>query len=453
MNGLAVTILVGQLPKLFGFSIDADGFIDETKGFVNGVRDGETVTAALAIGLVGIALIIVLQRFLPKLPGVLAAVVLSIVAARVFHLDEHGVKLVGTLPQGFPPLTIPSVHLSDLSLLIGGALGHRDRHARRHDRDGVRVRHANRTGVRRQPGDDRHRRGQHRRRLLPGLPGQHERITDGRRRAVGREDAGDRARRSARDRADARARAGPAAEPAAAHARSRRDRRIALARRHPGDRPALAPAPRGLPRVDRRLPRSGPARRAGRHRRRRCAVDRRACSGMPGGPTRQCSAASTASPATTISPAIPTPQCFPASCCSASTPRSSSRTRGRSAIRSASSPRPTRRRRWIVVAAEPITDVDTTAADMLEELDHDLNARGVSLVFAEMKDPVREQDRRATTSPARSIRSTSSRRSTPLSPRIGRRADRPAGQARASVACCRSRIGSRGTTAAGCAAT
>ena len=47
--------------------------------------------------------------------------------------------------------------------------------------------------------------------------------------------------------------------------------------------------------------------------------------------------------------------------------------------------------RWIVVAAEPITDVDTTAADMLEELDEELNARGISLVFAEMKDPVRRK--------------------------------------------------------------
>ena len=123
MNGLAVTILIGQLPKLFGFSIDADGFIAETRGFFNGVRDGETVTAALAIGLFGIALIVVLGRVLPKLPGILAAVVLSIVAARIFQLDEHGVKLVGTLPQGFPPLTIPSVSLSDLSVLVAGALG------------------------------------------------------------------------------------------------------------------------------------------------------------------------------------------------------------------------------------------------------------------------------------------------------------------------------------------
>jgi MFS superfamily sulfate permease-like transporter len=47
--------------------------------------------------------------------------------------------------------------------------------------------------------------------------------------------------------------------------------------------------------------------------------------------------------------------------------------------------------RWIVVAAEPITDIDTTASDMLEELDEDLNRRGISLVFAELKDPVKEK--------------------------------------------------------------
>jgi MFS superfamily sulfate permease-like transporter len=46
---------------------------------------------------------------------------------------------------------------------------------------------------------------------------------------------------------------------------------------------------------------------------------------------------------------------------------------------------------WIVVASEPITDVDTTAADMLEDLDEELNAEGISLVFAEMKDPVRKK--------------------------------------------------------------
>ena len=123
MTGLALTILVGQLPKLFGFSIHSDTLIGDITGFVDGVRSGETVTAAVLIGLFGLAMILVLQRWLPKVPGVLVAVVLSIGAAVVFDLAEHGVSLVGTLPQGLPPFTIPSVSASDLGLLVAGALG------------------------------------------------------------------------------------------------------------------------------------------------------------------------------------------------------------------------------------------------------------------------------------------------------------------------------------------
>ena len=82
---------------------------------------------------------------------------------------------------------------------------------------------------------------------------------------------------------------------------------------------------------------------------------------------------------------------LPGWCCSASTRRCSSPTPGPSATRSAGWPGLSRPRAWIIVAAEPITDVDTTAADMLEDLDEDLNAEGISLVFAEMKDPVREK--------------------------------------------------------------
>ena len=62
MNGLAITILVGQLPKLFGFSVDADGFIAEARAFINGVADGDTVTAALAVGVLGLVVMFVLQR-------------------------------------------------------------------------------------------------------------------------------------------------------------------------------------------------------------------------------------------------------------------------------------------------------------------------------------------------------------------------------------------------------
>jgi high affinity sulfate transporter 1 len=123
MNGLALTILIGQLPKLFGFSTDATGVLAEARAFVRGVGDGETVAAALAVGLSALAVMLVLQRFWRRVPSVLAAVVVSIAAAYAFGLEGHGVELVGPLPQGFPPLTVPAVHASDLPLLVGGAFG------------------------------------------------------------------------------------------------------------------------------------------------------------------------------------------------------------------------------------------------------------------------------------------------------------------------------------------
>jgi high affinity sulfate transporter 1 len=123
MNGLALTILVGQLPKLFGFSVDGDDFLTELRGFVEGVADGDTVGAALAVGVFGLALIVIMQRWLPTVPAVLVAVVVSIAAASVFDLADHGVSLIGVLPQGFPPLTLPDVRFSDLGVLAAGALG------------------------------------------------------------------------------------------------------------------------------------------------------------------------------------------------------------------------------------------------------------------------------------------------------------------------------------------
>ncbi|MFD4913434.1 SulP family inorganic anion transporter [Streptomyces virginiae] len=123
MNGLALTILVGQLPKLLGFKVEADNLLGECAGLVRKIAEGAVVPAAAAVGLGGIALILVLQRFLPKVPAVLVMVVLAIAAAAVLDLDEHGVGLVGVLPEGFPPFTIPEVRLADLAPLLGGALG------------------------------------------------------------------------------------------------------------------------------------------------------------------------------------------------------------------------------------------------------------------------------------------------------------------------------------------
>ena len=123
LNGLALTILVGQLPKLFGFKVDAEGLIGEFIAFVKGLANGEAVAAAAAVGIAGIVVILVLGRWLPKVPAVLVMVVLAIASTSIFSLADHGVSLVGVLPEGFPPLTIPHVRLSDLGPLFAGALG------------------------------------------------------------------------------------------------------------------------------------------------------------------------------------------------------------------------------------------------------------------------------------------------------------------------------------------
>ncbi|MFF3273802.1 SulP family inorganic anion transporter [Streptomyces chrestomyceticus] len=123
MNGLALTILIGQLPKLCGFSADADGLLGETSGVVRGLADGKAVPAAVAVGVGGVVLILVLQRWLPKVPAVLVMVLLAMAATPLFDLAARGVGLVGTLPTGFPPLTVPHLAWDDLAPLCAGAVG------------------------------------------------------------------------------------------------------------------------------------------------------------------------------------------------------------------------------------------------------------------------------------------------------------------------------------------
>ncbi len=123
MNGLAITILVGQLPKLFGFKVSSDSLLGDIAGFVQGVAKGQTVPAAAAVGIGGLVLVLALQRWVKQVPAVLVMVVLAVAATSVFDLAGHGVSLVGVLPKGFPPLTVPAVRLEDLAPLLAGALG------------------------------------------------------------------------------------------------------------------------------------------------------------------------------------------------------------------------------------------------------------------------------------------------------------------------------------------
>ncbi|HSX29079.1 MAG TPA: sulfate permease [Candidatus Saccharimonadales bacterium] len=122
MNGLALTIFVGQLPKLFGFSTDASGLLGEIGAFLQGLMHAEVVVAAAGIGLLSLGLVLVLERWLPRVPGVLVAVLVALGLSTLLSLEHKGVSLVGSLPQGLPPFTIPNVW-EHLPLLLGGALG------------------------------------------------------------------------------------------------------------------------------------------------------------------------------------------------------------------------------------------------------------------------------------------------------------------------------------------
>jgi high affinity sulfate transporter 1 len=121
MNGIAVTVLLSQVPKLLGFSVKADGPLQQLQGIVDGVLAGRTNLAAFAIGAASLALILVLKRF-PRVPGILVAVVGATLLVSAFDLGKGaGVAILGTVPQGLPVLTLPFIRAEDLvPVLMGG---------------------------------------------------------------------------------------------------------------------------------------------------------------------------------------------------------------------------------------------------------------------------------------------------------------------------------------------
>ncbi len=121
MNGLALVIIVGQLPKLCGFSTDAEGFGPELKAFL--VHLDATVGAALAVGLGVLAILLVLPRVTRKLPAVLVAIVAATVVSAVFNLHAHGVATVGSLPKGIPRPSLPWTKFADIGPLMVAAVG------------------------------------------------------------------------------------------------------------------------------------------------------------------------------------------------------------------------------------------------------------------------------------------------------------------------------------------
>jgi high affinity sulfate transporter 1 len=122
MNGIALTVLVNQMPKLFGFSIKAAAVGDGCLGFVRGVAEGRTKLFALAIGGSCLGIIFGLRAFKPKAPGVLVAVVLATLAVTFFG-EPGSIPVVGAVPRGVPLPTWPAVSIEDVRHVFVAAMG------------------------------------------------------------------------------------------------------------------------------------------------------------------------------------------------------------------------------------------------------------------------------------------------------------------------------------------
>jgi high affinity sulfate transporter 1 len=120
MNGIAATVLISQLPKLFAISIDDAGPLRDLLNLASAIGAGKANWYSFAVGAGSLVLILFLKRF-EKLPGLLIAVVLSTLCVSVFHLDSVGVKVLGKIPQGLPSFALPWASDADLvKILLGG---------------------------------------------------------------------------------------------------------------------------------------------------------------------------------------------------------------------------------------------------------------------------------------------------------------------------------------------
>ncbi len=119
--GLAITIIVGQLPKLFGVSAAGNNPFEQLANLFAQLPDVNRWT--LAVGLVSLILLAVLKRWLPRIPGALVVLVAGIIATPLLQLSLHGVSTVGDVPTVVPLPELPGVTVTDLSRMAYGAAG------------------------------------------------------------------------------------------------------------------------------------------------------------------------------------------------------------------------------------------------------------------------------------------------------------------------------------------
>jgi high affinity sulfate transporter 1 len=122
MNGIALTVLLSQLPKLFGFSIQSQGPLRNVWAIAEAVLGGKANWIAFAIGAGTLAVILLLKNF-KRMPSILLAVIGATVIAGVFDLGTRaGISVLGPLPQGLPVFRIPWITMNDVTqVVLGGA--------------------------------------------------------------------------------------------------------------------------------------------------------------------------------------------------------------------------------------------------------------------------------------------------------------------------------------------
>jgi high affinity sulfate transporter 1 len=122
MNGIALTVLISQLPKFLGFSITSAGPLRDLWAIADAIHDGKANWVGFAVGLATLTVILALRNN-KRVPGILIAVVAATLVVDVFDLAARfGVKVLGPLPQGLPAFAIPWITYNDLwPVLLGGS--------------------------------------------------------------------------------------------------------------------------------------------------------------------------------------------------------------------------------------------------------------------------------------------------------------------------------------------
>lgn len=122
MNGIALTVLISQLPKLFGFPVDGGGPLQDLWAIGVSIAEGRSNWTTFLLGAGTLAVILLLQGF-KRIPGILVAVIAATLVVGALDLDEAAdVAVLGSLPQGLPVFAIPWITWADLEAVIIGGL-------------------------------------------------------------------------------------------------------------------------------------------------------------------------------------------------------------------------------------------------------------------------------------------------------------------------------------------